>query len=104
MLGLRDRHDVNWHGFLDLEGAAPMYFEFIWATSVLRKLDERDLNSDDIEAVVCHPRRTDISNSTGRPVAFGWVSDGRYVIVVYEQIDEMTIQVITAYQVQEPRR
>lgn len=81
-----------------------MYFEFLWVPSVLRKLEARELSPEEIESVVCHPQSTDISISSGRPIAFGWIPDGRYVIVVYEQLDDVTVQVITAYQVQEPRR
>lgn len=80
-----------------------MYFEFHWAESVLEKLDARGLDSAEIEDVVCHPTQTDVSLSTGRPVAFGWLNDGRYVIVVYEQLDAVTVQVITAYSVPEPK-
>lgn len=80
-----------------------MYFEFHWADSVLEKLDARGLIAEEVEAIVCHPVRTDVSASTGRPVAFGWVADGRYVIVVYEPLDSVTVQVITAYSVPEPR-
>ena len=43
------------------------------------------------------------SHSSGLPVAFSWIADGRYIIVVYEEIDFMTVRVITAYEVQEPR-
>jgi len=83
--------------------AVGMYFEFHWGESVLRKLEARGLNSTEVEDVVCHPVQTDVSLSTGRPVAFGWLADGRYIIVVYEQLDEVTVQVITAYSVPEPR-
>jgi hypothetical protein len=80
-----------------------MYFEFHWADSVLKKLEARDLIPDEIEEIVCYPVQTDVSLSTGRPVAFGWIADGRYVIVVYEQLDAVTVQIITAYAVPEPR-
>jgi hypothetical protein len=33
------------------------------------------------------------------PCAFGTVPDGRYIIVVYERIDEDTINPVTAYEI-----
>ncbi len=79
------------------------YFEFIWVPSVLSKLAARDLSTGDVESVVCAPFSESENRSSGLPVAFGWIGDGRYIIVVYEEIDFMTEQVITAYEVQEPR-
>jgi hypothetical protein len=43
-----------------------------------------------------------MSRSSGRPVAFGYIPDGRYILVVYDELDEDTVQVITAYPVREP--
>lgn len=37
------------------------------------------------------------------PVVWGYTSDGRYIIAVYELVDEITVIPITAYEVPEPR-
>lgn len=79
------------------------YFEFIWAPSVLAKLAARGLSADDVESVVCAPFSEGESHSSGLPVAFGWIAEGRCIIGVYDEIDFMTVQVIAAYEVQEPR-
>ena len=42
------------------------------------------------------------SRSTGLPVLWGYTHEGRYIIVVYEEVDDATIRVITAYDVPEP--
>ena len=43
-----------------------------------------------------------VSDSSGLPVVWGYTLEGVHIIVVYEQIDESTIRVITAYPVPEP--
>lgn len=43
----------------------------------------------------------DLSRSSGLPVAFGHLMDGRLVIVVYRWVDQVTVQPITAYEVPE---
>jgi hypothetical protein len=43
------------------------------------------------------------SNSSGLPAVWGYVPDGRFIIVVFEEIDEDTAYVTTAYEVPEPR-
>ena len=39
---------------------------------------------------------------SGRPSLFGYTPDGVYIIVIYEQADEDTIYLVTAYEVREP--
>jgi len=42
-----------------------------------------------------------LSRSSGLPVAFGHLMDGRLVIVGYRWVDHVTVQPITAYEVPE---
>ena len=51
---------------------------------------------DDVEEVLANPVSEGQSKSTGYPAVWGHVPDGRYIIVVYEEVDEDTIRVITA--------
>ena len=44
-----------------------------------------------------------MSQSSGRPCAFGYTPDGRYLICFYEMLDELTILPVTAYEVGEER-
>ncbi len=60
---------------------------------------EHDLSIDDVEHVLSHPVREGVSKSTGLPVVWGYAPDGRYTIIVFEEIDDDTIRVITAYEV-----
>ncbi len=69
----------------------------------LQHLAEHDLTVEDVEAVLAAPVSEGASNSSGFPAVWGYVPDGRFVIVVFEEIDENTIRVVTAYEVPEPR-
>jgi uncharacterized DUF497 family protein len=66
---------------------------------------EHGLSVEDVEDVRLNPEniiRT--SRSSGRPVTFGFTSDGRYIAVVWELIGKIpyTVRPITAYEVPEP--
>jgi uncharacterized DUF497 family protein len=69
----------------------------------VRHIGEHDLTVEDVEYALQAPASEGTSKSTGFPAAWGHVPDGRFIIVVYEQIDKDTIRVVTAYQVPEPR-
>lgn len=55
----------------------------------------------EIEQVLRNPVDMDVSESSGRPIAFGRTSKGRFLAVVYEQVDEVTVYPITAFDVEE---
>ena len=63
---------------------------------------EHGLSVEDVEAVLAKPDSEGTSRSSGAPVVWGFTPDDKYIIVVYEQIDEDTIRVTTAYEVPEP--
>jgi hypothetical protein len=65
-------------------------------------IEEHGLTVDDVEHVLAHPDREDVSRSSGLPCVFGTAPDGRYIIVVYEAVDADTIYPVTAYEVPEP--
>lgn len=77
------------------------FFDFIWLDAVLDTLAEREISADEIEAIISHPEFAGVSRSSGLPVAFGRLMDGRFVIVVYRWVDQVTVQPITAYEVPE---
>ena len=58
---------------------------------------------NDFEQVVCNPYSKGYSRSSGLPAAWGHTADGRYIMAVYEELDETTILPVTAYEVPEPR-
>jgi hypothetical protein len=58
------------------------------------------LTPDDVEAVICNPLEKTISRSSGRPMATGYAADGRLIVVVYEEMDEVTVYPVTAYEIE----
>lgn len=77
--------------------------QFLWTDEIVAHLAEHGVSQDDFEQVVSNPVRRGTSRSSGLPAAWGYTEDGRYLIAVYEEIDDMTILPVTAYEVPEPR-
>jgi uncharacterized DUF497 family protein len=69
----------------------------------VQHIAEHGLTMDDVEEVLSNPTSEGTSASTGRPCIWGYTLEGIYIIVVYEEIDQDTIRVVTAYEVPEPR-
>ena len=78
------------------------FYEWIWTEEAIEHLQEHDVSPEDFEDVVCRPIGTGKSRSSGLPAAFGYTTDGRYIIAVYKMVDEMTVLPVTAYEVEEP--
>ena len=72
-------------------------------THAAATLAEHDITAKDFEAVVMNPADVRRSRSSDLPAAFGYTEDGRYIIAIYDLVDEMTILPVTAYEVREPR-
>ena len=71
---------------------------------VLFNIADNDLSVDDVEHVLASFQSKEISRSTGNPCVFGYTPDGRFIIVVFEEIDDHTIYPITAYRVAAPKK
>lgn len=79
------------------------YYDIIWneePAGNVEHIAEHNLTPDDVEEVLFNPVAHDVSHSSGLPIVFGFAPDGRYILVVYEQIDHMTIYPVTAYEVE----
>lgn len=68
------------------------YSRFIWdapddTDGNVQHIAEHDLTMDDVEAVVISPSAHGQSRSSKLPVVWGYTPDGRYIIVVFEEID-----------------
>ena len=79
------------------------YFEFLWTKENVAHIAEHGVSQVDFEAVVMHSKNRGLSRRSMLPVAWGYTADGRYVMAVYEQIDDVTVNPVTAYEVPEPR-
>jgi uncharacterized DUF497 family protein len=69
----------------------------------IQHIEEHGLSIEDIEDVLENPSSEGVSEATGRPCVWGYTLEGIYIIVAYDEIDEDTIRVVTAYEVPEPR-
>jgi len=67
---------------------------------------EHGLTPEEVESVLFDRDTTfDVSDSSGRPVAFGTTVTGRFILVVFEVLnldDPLVIRPITAYEVPQP--
>ena len=79
------------------------YFQFFWADETVEHLAEHGVSQDDFEHVFRDPVRRGFSRSSGLPALWGYTSDGRYLMAVFEEIDEFSILPVTAYEVPEPK-
>jgi hypothetical protein len=80
------------------------YFDIIWnpdSGGNIQHIAEHDLTPEDVEGVLFDPVGRDRSRSSGLPIVFGFTSDGRYIMVVYEQIDASTVYPVTAFEVEQ---
>jgi uncharacterized DUF497 family protein len=68
---------------------------------------EHDLTPQEVESALFDENTTfDLSDSSGRPIAFGRSMTGRLIAVVFEVLnpdDPLIIRPITAYDVPEPK-
>jgi uncharacterized DUF497 family protein len=80
------------------------FFDFYWDTAIAAHLAEHDVSPEDFERVVQTAGLRGQSRSTGRPCCWGETQDGRYLLCIYEYIDEIAIFPITAFEVRRPRR
>ena len=80
------------------------YSEFIWNEEPkenVQHIAHNGLSPEDVEEAMLNPVDRDFSRSSGLPVVFGFTPDGRYILVVFEQVDEATVYPVTAYEVEE---
>jgi uncharacterized DUF497 family protein len=63
---------------------------------------EHGLTPEDIEYVFNNYESKKTSRKSARPCIFGYTEDGRYIIVIYDEVDKDMIYPVTAYDVPEP--
>ncbi len=65
----------------------------------VQHIAEHGLTKDEVAAVLRSPDAETKSASSGRPIRFGFIDDGRYIAVVFEWIDANSIYPVTAYEI-----
>ncbi len=79
------------------------YFDFIWEETEdgnIEHIAQHGLTPEEVEEIMLDPEHTSVSRSSGRPIVFGYTNTGKYIAVVYEQIDADTVYPITAYEIE----
>lgn len=61
---------------------------------------EHGLDAEEVEHVLMHPEKREVSRSSGRQMVFGHTPAGEYIAVAYEELDDVTVYPITAYRVE----
>ena len=56
-----------------------------------------------MEEVLNSPTSRGVSASSGLPAVWGYTLEGVYILVVFQQVEEDMIRVVTAYEVPEPK-
>ena len=74
---------------------------FLWDPETEEHLAQHGVTPEEFEEIVCNPDSVGESRSTGRPIAFGATSTGKYLACVYELVDQDTILPVTAYEVED---
>ena len=77
--------------------------DMIWNGNI-EHIAQHGLSQDDVQYVFENPTGYGVSRSTGEPAVFSYTPDGRYIIVVYVEIDQDSVYPVTAYEVPESIR
>jgi uncharacterized DUF497 family protein len=78
------------------------WFQYIWSEEAVEHLAEHGISQDDFEFVMEHPISKTTSDSSGRPLVFGYTSDGRHIAAIFELLDDgITVVPVTCYEVPE---
>jgi hypothetical protein len=75
----------------------------VWTDEIVQHMAEHGVSQVEFEHIVCNPSSKGYSRSSGLPVAWGHTPDGRYLMAMYEELDQLTVLPVTAYEVPEPR-
>jgi hypothetical protein len=91
---------------MDLRNALIDWDEPEDASSNTAHVADHGLTPDEVESALFDPHTTfDVSDSSGRPIAFGTTDTGRFIAIVFDVLnpaDPLVIRPITAYDVPEP--
>ena len=76
------------------------WLDVLWTDENEAHLLDNKVSRGEAEHVIHHPISHDVSDSSGRPIVFGYADSGRKIAVVYEVVDSITVYPITAYEVE----
>lgn len=74
------------------------WFDFFWYEENLEHIAQNGVTAEEFEHVVCRPKIAGESDSSGRPLVKGYTAEGRWLVCIYEIIDDVTILPVTAFE------
>lgn len=77
------------------------WIDVIWTDENETHVVANGVMMSDAERVIRNPVGGGVSRSSGRPFVVGYTSNERKIIVVYEEIDAITVYPITAYELRD---
>ena len=82
------------------------YMTIIWdldddPAGNVQHIAEHDLTKEEVEEVLADPERRGTSRSSGLPLVFGTTSTGRFIAVIFQEIDADTAKPVTAYDIED---
>lgn len=75
----------------------------IWSDLNTDKVRQHGFDPSDVEHIIQNWIAESVSRKSGRPCYFGYALDGRYAMVPYDVIDDISIYPRTCFEVPEPR-
>ncbi len=67
----------------------------------VQHIAQHDLTKEEVEDALAEPEGRSTSRSSGLPIIFGTTSTGRFIAVVFQEIDNETIKPVTAFDIDE---
>jgi uncharacterized DUF497 family protein len=74
--------------------------DVLWTDENEAHLLAHKVSRREAEHVLRNAIAYDVSESSGRPIVFGYTSAGRKIAIVYEVVDSISVYPITAYDVE----
>ncbi len=74
------------------------WLDFFWTPETIAHIAEHGVTPEEVEYVIQNPESTGFSRTSGAYLAEGEAENGKYIIVIYDMIDEITAIPITAYE------
>lgn len=71
--------------------------EVVWTDRAIRKIAEHGVTMDEVEQALANPQRQGRSASSSLPYTMGVTNARRWLVVIYERVDAITICPVTAY-------
>ena len=75
------------------------FYFYFWNDEIVEHLAEHGVTARDFEYVMQNPTKRGRSDSSDLPCVWGYTEDGRFLIAIYQRLDDTTILPVTAYEV-----